>query len=78
MDEVIKFRVFIIFNTSTDFTVKSYDMGPSRFTSHSKEGVLRIFIALKNQLLRPGLNLQPLGSLASTLTTTPPSEYCGT
>jgi hypothetical protein len=27
--------------------VKSY-MGPSRFTSHPKEGVLRIFIALKN------------------------------
>jgi hypothetical protein len=23
-------------------------MGPSRFTSHPKEGVLRIFIALKN------------------------------
>jgi hypothetical protein len=27
--------------------MKSYDMGPSRFTSHPKEGVLRIFIALK-------------------------------
>jgi hypothetical protein len=27
MDEVIKFRVFNIFNTSTDFTVRSYDMG---------------------------------------------------
>jgi hypothetical protein len=28
--------------------VKSYDMGLSRFTSHPEEGVLRIFIALKN------------------------------
>jgi hypothetical protein len=27
--------------------VKSYDMGPSRFTSHAKEGVLRIFVVLK-------------------------------
>jgi hypothetical protein len=27
--------------------VKSYDMGPSRFISHPKKGVLRIFIALK-------------------------------
>jgi hypothetical protein len=28
--------------------VKSYDMGPSGVTSHPKEGVLRIFIALKS------------------------------
>jgi hypothetical protein len=34
--------------------VKSYDMGPSRFTSHREEGVLRIFIALKNPLPWPG------------------------
>jgi hypothetical protein len=34
--------------------------------------VLRIFIALKNPLPWPGLNLQPLGPVASTLTTTPP------
>jgi hypothetical protein len=29
-------------------------MGPSRFTSHPKEGVLRIFIALKNPSPWPG------------------------
>jgi hypothetical protein len=44
----------------------------SGFTSHPKEGVLRIFIALKNPLPLPGLNPQPLGPVASTLTTTPP------
>jgi hypothetical protein len=37
-----------------------------------EEGVLRIFITLKNTLLWPGLNLQPLGPVASTLTTTTP------
>jgi hypothetical protein len=30
--------------------------GTSGFTFHPKEGVLRIFIALKNPLPRPGLN----------------------
>jgi hypothetical protein len=52
--------------------VKSYDMGSSRFTSHPKEGVLRIFIALKNPSPWPGSNRLPLGPVASTLTTTPP------
>jgi hypothetical protein len=34
--------------------------GTSGFTSHPKEGVLRIFIALKNVSPRPGLNPRPL------------------
>jgi hypothetical protein len=51
--------------------VKSYDMGPSRFTSHPKEGVLRIFIALKNQSPWPGSNPQTMGPVASTLSSTP-------
>jgi hypothetical protein len=38
--------------------------GTSGFTSHPKEGMLQIFITVKNQ--------QPLGPAASTLTTTPP------
>jgi hypothetical protein len=46
--------------------------GTSGFTSHTKEGVLRIFNALKNPLPRPGLNLRPLGPVANTLTATPP------
>jgi hypothetical protein len=33
--------------------------------------VLPIFIALKNPLLRPGLNLRTLGPMASTLTIIP-------
>jgi hypothetical protein len=47
--------------------------GTSSFTSHPKEGVLWISIALKNPSPRPGLNLQPLGPVASTLTTTLPT-----
>jgi hypothetical protein len=46
--------------------------GTSGFTSHPKEGVLWIFIALKNPSPWPGSNPQPLGLVASTLTTTPP------
>jgi hypothetical protein len=45
--------------------------GTSGFTSHPKEGVLRIFIAIKNPSRLPGLNTRPLGPVASTLTTTP-------
>jgi hypothetical protein len=37
---------------------------------HLKEGVLWIFIAIKNPLSQLGLNLHPLGPVASTLTTT--------
>jgi hypothetical protein len=47
-------------------------MGPSRFTFHPKEGVLRIFIALKNPSPWPGSNSRTLGLVAITLTTTPP------
>jgi hypothetical protein len=47
-------------------------MGPSGFTSHLKEGVLRVFIALKITSLWPGSNPRPLGPVASTLTTIPP------
>jgi hypothetical protein len=46
--------------------------GTSGFTFHLKEGVLRIFIALKNPSLWTGSNPRPLGPMASTLTTTPP------
>jgi hypothetical protein len=37
-------------------------MGPSRFTPHPKEGVLRIFIALKNPSPWPGFEPATLGS----------------
>jgi hypothetical protein len=40
--------------------------GTSGFTSHPKESVLQIFIALKNPSPRPGLNPWPLGPVAST------------
>jgi hypothetical protein len=51
--------------------VKSYDMGPSRFTFHPRGRCVRIFIALKNPSPWLGSNPQPLDSVASTLTTTP-------
>jgi hypothetical protein len=44
--------------------VKSYDMGPSRFTSHPI-GAADFYRVL---------NRQPLGPVASTLTTTPPKR----
>jgi hypothetical protein len=46
--------------------------GTSGFTSNLKEGVLWIFITLKNPSPHPGLNPRPLGPVASTLTTIPP------
>jgi hypothetical protein len=51
---------------------KTLQHGTSGFTSHTKEGVLRIFISLQNLLPRPDLNPRPLGPAASTLTTTLP------
>jgi hypothetical protein len=56
----------------TFFTCRKIWHSASGFTSHPKKGVLRIFIALKNPLPRPGLNLRPLRPVASTLTTTQP------
>jgi hypothetical protein len=44
--------------------------GANGFKPTTKEGVLRIFIALKYPLPRRGLNLQTLGPMANTLTTT--------
>jgi hypothetical protein len=52
--------------------VKSYDMRPSRVTSHSRGRCARIFIALKNPSPWPDSNPHALGPVASTLTTTPP------
>jgi hypothetical protein len=54
------------------FTCRKILHGTSGFTSHPKEGVLRIFIALKNPSPWSGSNPLPLGPVASTLTTTPP------
>jgi hypothetical protein len=46
--------------------------GDSGFTSHPKEGVLQIFIALKNPSPWLGLNPRPFGPVASSLTNTTP------
>jgi hypothetical protein len=67
LDEGMRILPNSIRNTSRE----SYDMG-LRLYFPSMEGMLRIFIALKKPLSRPGLNPRPLGPVASTLTTTPP------
>jgi hypothetical protein len=46
--------------------VKSYDMGPPALLPIRKEGMLRIFIALKNPSPWPGSNTQSLDPVAST------------
>jgi hypothetical protein len=46
----------------------------SDFTSRPKEGVVRIFVTLKNPSPLPGLNSRHLGLVASTLTSTPPGR----
>jgi hypothetical protein len=61
--------------TSKDLlhAVKSYDMGPSRFTSLPGGRCAADFLSpLKIHRLGRVLNPQPLGPVASTLTTTPP------
>jgi hypothetical protein len=53
--------------------VKSYDVGPSRFTSHPIGRCAADFYRpYKSPSPWPGSNPQSLGPLASTLTTTPP------
>jgi hypothetical protein len=49
--------------------------GTLGFTSHSKEGVFWIFIALTNPSHWPRSNSRPLGAVVSTLTTTPPRRH---
>jgi hypothetical protein len=49
-------------------------MVPPALLPIRKEGVPRIFIALKNPSPWPGSNPQSLGPVASTLTTTPPRQ----
>jgi hypothetical protein len=56
--------------------VKSYDMGLSGFNSHPRGRCTADSIALKNPSPWPGSNPQPLGPVASTLTTTPPRRSC--
>jgi hypothetical protein len=45
--------------------------GASGFTSPLKEGMLQIFITLKNPSPQLGLNMWTLGPMAGTLTITP-------
>jgi hypothetical protein len=45
-------------------TCKILRHGTSGFTSYPKEGVLRIFIELKNPLPRPGLTLESSGKIS--------------
>jgi hypothetical protein len=76
MDEGVRIlRIHYLWYVNGSLTCrKILRHGTSGFTSHSKENVLRILIALKNLCPQPGLNLRPLGPVASRLTTTPPKR----
>jgi hypothetical protein len=50
--------------------------GTSSFTSYLKDGVLRIFIALRSSSPRPSLNSRSFGPVTTTLNTTPPIRLC--
>jgi hypothetical protein len=52
-------------------------MGPPALLPIRKEGVLRIFIAFKHPPPWPRSNPQPLGPMASTLTTKPLRRLTG-
>jgi hypothetical protein len=66
----------LVYRSPWDFksSVKSYVMGFPALLPIRKKGVLRIFIALRNQSPWPGLNPQPMGPVVRTLTTTPPKR----
>jgi hypothetical protein len=72
MDEGVRILSISIWNTLRilSHAVKCRKIlrhGTSSFTSHPKEGLLRIFISLKNPSPRPGLNPRPLDPVASRL-----------
>ena len=52
--------------------LQSWDMGQILLLSPPEEGMLRIFLSVKIQRLRPGLNPQTWVPEASMLTTRPP------
>jgi hypothetical protein len=57
---------YLWYNNGSLTCHKILQHGASGFTSHPKEGVVRIFIALKNPSPQPGLNVWPFGLAAST------------
>jgi hypothetical protein len=50
-------------------------MGPFRIASHPRGRCAVDIITLKHPSPWPGLNPQPLGPVASTVTTTPPRQH---
>jgi hypothetical protein len=74
MNEEVRILHISIFDMSTELLTcrKILRHEASGFTSHSKEGVVQNFIALKNPSPRLGLNPRALGPVASTLITIPP------
>jgi hypothetical protein len=50
--------------------VKSYDVGPPALLPIREEGMLRIFIALKNSIPSAGFELATLGSSGKNITET--------
>jgi hypothetical protein len=65
----------ILFIFASDFFRKILRHGASGFTYPPKEGVLWIFIDLKNPSPRQSLNPQTIDPVTSTLTITPPRRH---
>jgi hypothetical protein len=59
-------------------SVKSYDMGPSRFIPIREEGVLRIFIALKKYIALGGFEPATFGSSGKHTNHFTTKATCGT
>jgi hypothetical protein len=64
--------IFVHCSKSFLLAVKFLRNGADSFTSPPIEGMMRIFIALKNPSPSPSLNQRTLGPMASTLTIIPP------
>jgi hypothetical protein len=65
------YEIFLSYSQRYLICLKLLQHGTSSSVSPSKEGVLQIFITLKNPLPRLDLNPQTLGPVASILTITP-------
>jgi hypothetical protein len=73
MKEIMHFvcEIFLSYLYSSFTCCKILQHGASGFSSHLKEKVQWIIIALKNQLPWPGLNLRTLGPIARTKQSSP-------
>jgi hypothetical protein len=68
---ILPYEVFLSYFVGFFLARRKILHGVEGFTAPRKEGVLQIFITLKNPSLRPGLDPQTFGAVADTLTIRP-------